>query len=288
MDYKNSPKLAKYFTCEKCDYICSKQSDYTKHLLTLKHQKDDADDVLDDANSPKLAALYFCECGKEYKHRQGLWKHKKLCDENNNVQKSSSEENQIKVLTNLVLDVVKQNQDLTNKLVDICNKNNSNTNISNNNINSHNKTFNLQFFLNETCKDAMNIMDFANSIIPTIEQTYDTIKMGITKGISQIFVNNLERLPKIQRPIWCADKKRKKLHIMNDNKWSEDTNNTLFETAIKRPVKNMIKIFNESFTHPITNDREIEKWKVGINKLTSDIEKDKVIDNINNIIHYPQ
>ena len=116
MATENMKNMSTEYYCEKCDYKCSKNSEYIKHLLTLKHQKDDADDVLDDANSPKLAALYFCECGKEYKHRQGLWKHKKLCDENNNVQKSSSEENQIKVLTSLVLDVVKQNQDLTNKL----------------------------------------------------------------------------------------------------------------------------------------------------------------------------
>jgi hypothetical protein len=234
MDYKNSPKLAKHFKCEKCDYICCKQSDFNKHLLTLKHQKDDADDVLDDANSPKLAALYFCECGKEYKHRQGLWKHKKLCDENNNVQKSSSEENQIKVLTNLVLDVVKQNQDLTNKLVDICSKNNSNTNISNNNINSHNKTFNLQFFLNETCKDAMNMMEFVDSIKIQLTDLENVGNLGYVDGISKIIVKNLNSLDETKRPVHCTDSKREVMYVKDEDKWEKENEN-------KQKIRKMIK-----------------------------------------------
>ena len=234
MDYKNSPKLAKHFYCEKCDYICCKQSDYNKHLLTLKHQKDDADDVLDDANSPKLAALYFCECGKEYKHRQGLWKHKKLCDENNNYQKSSSEQNEIKVLTNLVLDVVKQNQDLTNKLVDICSKNNSNTNISNNNINSHNKTFNLQFFLNETCKDAMNIMEFVDSIKIQLTDLENVGNLGYVDGISKIIVKNLNSLDETKRPVHCTDSKREVMYVKDEDKWEKENEN-------KQKIRKMIK-----------------------------------------------
>jgi hypothetical protein len=234
MDYKNSPKLAKHFKCEKCDYICCKQSDFNKHLLTLKHQKDDADDVLDDANSPKLAALYFCECGKEYKHRQGLWKHKKLCDENNNYQKSSSEQNEIKVLTNLVLDVVKQNQDLTNKLVDICSKNNSNTNISNNNINSHNKTFNLQFFLNETCKDAMNMMEFVDSIKIQLTDLENVGNLGYVDGISKIIVKNLNSLDETKRPVHCTDSKREVMYVKDEDKWEKENEN-------KQKIRKMIK-----------------------------------------------
>jgi hypothetical protein len=202
--------------------------------LTLKHQKDDADDVLDDANSPKLAALYFCECGKEYKHRQGLWKHKKLCDENNNYQKSSSEQNEIKVLTNLVLDVVKQNQDLTNKLVDICNKNNSNTNISNNNINSHNKTFNLQFFLNETCKDAMNIMDFVDSIKIQLTDLENVGNLGYVDGISKIIVKNLNSLDETKRPVHCTDSKREVMYVKDEDKWEKENEN-------KQKMRKMIK-----------------------------------------------
>ena len=234
MDYKKMPKNAEKFICEKCDFVCSKKSNYVNHLLTLKHQKDDADDVLDDANSPKIAALYFCECGKEYKHRQGLWKHKKLCDENNNYQKSSSEQNEIKVLTNLVLDVVKQNQDLTNKLVDICSKNNSNTNISNNNINSHNKTFNLQFFLNETCKDAMNMMEFVDSIKIQLTDLENVGNLGYVDGISKIIVKNLNSLDETKRPVHCTDSKREVMYVKDEDKWEKENEN-------KQKIRKMIK-----------------------------------------------
>jgi hypothetical protein len=234
MDYKKMPKNAENFVCEKCDFICSKKSNYVNHLLTLKHQKDDADDVLDDAKMPKNAALYFCECGKEYKHRQGLWKHKKICDESNNCQKLSSEQNEIKVLTNLVLDVVKQNQDLTNKLVDICNKNNSNTNISNNNINSHNKTFNLQFFLNETCKDAMNIMDFVDSIKIQLTDLENVGNLGYVDGISKIIVKNLNSLDETKRPVHCTDSKREVMYVKDEDKWEKENEN-------KQKMRKMIK-----------------------------------------------
>jgi DNA-directed RNA polymerase subunit RPC12/RpoP len=261
-------KVGTKYKCISCNYIARDKFNYDKHLHTIKHYKLTNPEKIEIVEP----TIYKCaNCAKVYQHAPSLNKHKKKC-----IITPSINENILIEMIQTLTEEIK-----TMKAANITN------NITNNN-NNNNIHINIIQYLNTECKDAMNIMDFANSIIPTIEQTYDTIKMGITKGISQIFVNNLERLPKIQRPIWCADKKRKKLHIMNDNKWSEDTNNTLFETAIKRPVKNMIKIFNESFTHPITNDREIEKWKVGINKLTSDIEKDKVIDNINNIIHYPQ
>ena len=246
MDYKKMPKNAEKFVCEKCDFVCSKKSNYDNHLLTLKHQKDDADDVLDDANSPKLAALYFCECGKEYKHRQGLWKHKKLCDESNNYQKSSIEQNEIKVLTNLVLDVVKQNQDLTNKLVDICNKNNSNTNISNNNINSHNKTFNLQFFLNETCKDAMNIMDFVDSLKIQLSDLENFGTLGYVDGISKIIIQNLKLIDENKRPVHCTDSKREIMYVKDENKWEkEDENKQKMRKVIKHVTHKNTKLFKE-------------------------------------------
>ncbi len=291
MDYKNSPKLAKQFSCEKCDYVCCKQSDYAKHLLTLKHQKDDADDVLDDANSPKLAALYFCECGKEYKHRQGLWKHKKLCDESNNIQKSSSEENQIKVLTNLVLDVVKQNQDLTNKLVDICSKNNSNTNISNNNINSHNKTFNLQFFLNETCKDAMNIMDFVDSIKIQLSDLENVGNLGYVDGISKIIVKNLISLDETKRPVHCTDSKREVMYIKDEDKWEkENENKQKMRKMIKHVTHKNSKLLKEFKTKYPGCEKSESKFSNKYDKLIieamggkgdNDLEKeDKIIRNI--------
>ena len=291
MDYKKMPKNAEKFICEKCDFVCSKKSNYVNHLLTLKHQKDDADDVLDDAKMPKNAALYFCECGKEYKHRQGLWKHKKLCDESNNAQNLSSEQNEIKVLTNLVLDVVKQNQDLTNKLVDICSKNNSNTNISNNNINSHNKTFNLQFFLNETCKDAMNIMDFVDSIKIQLTDLENVGNLGYVDGISKIIVKNLISLDETKRPVHCTDSKREVMYIKDEDKWEkENENKQKMRKMIKHVTHKNSKLLKEFKTKYPGCEKSESKFSDKYDKLIieamggkgdNDLEKeDKIIRNI--------
>ena len=145
MDYKKSSKTRQIFNCIKCDYKCSKQSDYNKHLLTLKHQKETSELQMDYNLSHTIN--FICGCGNEYKHRQGLWKHKKKCCEKMSQKISNNEpqNSEIKLLTNLVLDVVKQNKELTqqnseltNKIVDICKIGQTNNSISNSNINSHN------------------------------------------------------------------------------------------------------------------------------------------------------
>ena len=229
----NSPKLSYKFYCETCDYKASKQSDFNKHLLTLKHQNSDNDDKNDDKFSHKIAKSYICECGKIYKHRQGLSYHKKKCHIYNEevIDKTSTpaSESEIKILTNLVLDVVRQNKDLinqnqelTNKIVDICKTGATSNNISNSHVNSHNKTFNLQFFLNETCKNAMNISDFINSLQLQLSDLENVGKLGYVDGISSIIVKNLNALDETTRPIHCTDKKRETFYIKDEDKWEKD------------------------------------------------------------------
>jgi hypothetical protein len=143
---------------------------------------------------------------------------------------------EIKILTNLVLDVVKQNQELTNKIVDICKTglNSQTNNISNSNINSNNKTFNLQFFLNETCKNAMNITDFINSLQIQLSDLENVGKLGYVDGISSIIVKNLNALDETTRPIHCTDKKRETFYIKDEDKWEK-------EDSEKNKIKNVIK-----------------------------------------------
>jgi hypothetical protein len=188
---------------------------------------------------------YICECGKIYQYNQGLWKHKKTCNifnEENNVKKittTSSSESEIKILTNLVLDVVKQNQELTNKLVDICQSNIGNkqtNNISHSNINSNNKTFNLQFFLNETCKNAMNITDFVDSLQLQLSDLENVGKLGYVEGISSIIVKNLNALDETTRPIHCTDKKRETFYIKDEDKWEKEDEQ---RNKIKKVIKNV-------------------------------------------------
>jgi len=229
MDDKNSPKLAKFFCCNFCDYKCCKSSDYNKHILTLKHKKETNGLQMDDKNSP--LDKYICECGNEYKYRQGLWKHKNNCrrvlsPKMSPLQASNSD---FKILTNLVLDVVKQNKELTqqnsvltNKIVDICKI--GNTNICNNNVNSNNKTFNLNVFLNETCKDAMNITDFVDSLKLQLSDLETVGRLGYVEGISNIIVKNLKAMDVHKRPVHCSDSKREVMYIKDENKWEKENN----------------------------------------------------------------
>lgn len=241
---KKSPKISKKFHCIYCDYFTSKKTDFDKHLLTLKHKNSDNSDKNDDTFSPKISKKYICECGKTYKYRQGLSYHKRNCNIiNQEIHEAKlttfSNESELKVLTNLVLDVVKQNQELTSKIVDICKTgltNNQPNNISNSNINSNNKTFNLQFFLNETCKNAMNITDFINSLQLQLSDLENVGKLGYVDGISSIIVKNLNALDETTRPIHCTDKKRETFYIKDEDKWERDDEE---KKKIKKVINNV-------------------------------------------------
>ena len=241
---KNSQNSLPNFYCELCDYNTSKKTDFSKHLLTLKHQNSDNDDKNSDNFSPKVAKNHICDCGKKYKHRQGLSYHKKKCfifnkEGTGGKTTTSSSDCEIKLLTNLVLDIVKQNQELTNKIVDICKtglNTNQTNNILNSNINSNNKTFNLQFFLNETCKNAMNITDFINSLQLQLSDLENVGKLGYVDGISSIIVKNLNALDETTRPIHCTDKKRETFYIKDEDKWEKDDDE---KKKIKKVISNV-------------------------------------------------
>uniref|UniRef100_A0A6C0EQU0 C2H2-type domain-containing protein n=1 Tax=viral metagenome TaxID=1070528 RepID=A0A6C0EQU0_9ZZZZ len=252
---ENSPKLARIFNCKLCDYECSKISDYEKHILTRKHKNNDKSLQNDDKNSPKLAKKFLCDCGKEYKYRQGLHTHRKNCNQNNiSICNSNikSEESEIKILTNLVLDVVKQNQELTqqnssltNKIVNIY-KNTSNTTITNSSINSNNKTFNLNVFLNEECKDAMNLMDFVDSLKLQLSDLESVGKLGFVEGISNIIIKNLKALDIHKRPVHCSDSKREVMYIKDEDKWEkENEEKNRLRKAIKYVAHKNSKILPE-------------------------------------------
>jgi len=255
---------------------------------------------------------FKCVCGFEYKYRQGLWKHKKTCEIKNipEIPESSipedddTEETELKVLTKLVKDVIKQNIDLikqnqvlTNKIVDIC-KIGGNT-ISNSNVHSNNKTFNLQFFLNETCKDAMNISDFVESIKFKLKDLEHIGEVGFVDGISDVVLDNLTELDTRQRPLHCSDNKREILYIKDNNEWIKDDNpNSKMTKVIKQiAYKNMKNIpewvknnpdchksdskKNDKYLKIISNSMsggtELEQ-KTNISKIISKVAKEVTID----------
>ena len=280
MDNEKTPKNAENFYCQYCDFKCFKKSDWDRHIVRPKHLKNENDNENgknDNEKEPKNAlAQYVCSCGKYYRHASGLSRHKnaRICTPIQNQETSNNliieDESDVKLLTNLVLEVVKQNQELINQnnesqkqnqelqkqFVELCKNgvnNNTMTNCNNNSINnSNNKSFNLNFFLNETCKDAMNIMDFVDSLKLQLSDLESVGRLGYVEGISNIIVKNLKALDVHKRPVHCSDSKREVMYIKDGDKWEkEDEDKQKLRKVIKKVAsKNQRLIPKYKEVHP--------------------------------------
>jgi len=245
MDNIKTPKHADKFICESCDFKCSKQSDWIRHVNRPKHLNNQKN-----INStPKNAEKFVCNnCSNEYKYSSGLWKHVKKCKEKKNEviyedkQYSIIKENpdivellinENKEFKNVIIELLKNNSDLQTKMFDVCKNSNSNNN-NNNTINSHNKTFNLQLFLNEQCKDAMNIMDFVNTFQLQFSDFERIGEVGYVEGISKIIIDKLNGMDIYKRPIHCSDAKREIMYVKDKDVWEkENAMNSKLRLAIK-------------------------------------------------------
>jgi hypothetical protein len=224
-----------YFHCELCDFKCCKIDKWKKHIETNKHK------ILTQADEKR----YDCLCGKKYKHRQSLFKHKILCLNANeesiksineplvekNIKDSEVKEKEQNNLDTkeLIIQLLKQNQELQKTLIEISK---DKCNIINNTY--ENKTFNLSFFLNETCKDAVNISEFVDSITIQLTDLEETGRLGYVEGITRIINKHLNKLDKYKRPIHCSDLKREVLYIKNNNEWEkEEPEKPILKKAIK-------------------------------------------------------
>jgi len=292
---KKTAKICSKFHCNFCDYNTSKKSSFADHLSTDKHKKRS----LGDAGDAKADFLLLSEkqfscdhCGKNYSSRNGLWKHKKSCFEI--IKEEQKEDLNDK---DLILLLLKQHTKLVeqnSELLEVIKNGTHNTSHSHNNTNSNNKTFNLQFFLNETCKDAMNIMDFVDSIklqLPDLEKLGE---IGYVEGISNIITSNLKALDVTQRPIHCTDKKREVLYIKDEDKWEkEDDQKKKLRKAIKRVAcknQRLLPKFKEAHPDCI---KAASKFSDQYNKMIiesmggsgdNDLEKeDKIIKKITNV-----
>jgi hypothetical protein len=262
------PKNAEKFTCELCNFKCSKYSNYLCHINTKKHIQSVSDNKMvinDNAELPKNAE-YICKCGNTYKYMSGLSRHKKRCTLIDNADKEETSQNDtlnatLNLITpELIMELIKDNKEMKQIILEQNNTINNlvkngisnNTNVNTNSLNNNNnKTFNLQFFLNETCKDAMNIMDFVDSIKLQLSDLEKVGEIGYTQGISNIITTNLKALDVTQRPVHCTDKKRETMYIKDENKWEkEDEQNTKLRKVIRRVAnKNMrlLPLFREKY-----------------------------------------
>jgi hypothetical protein len=249
-----TPKNAIFFNCIFCDFKCYKNIDWQRHILTRKHQNNDKMMTNDDIFTPKNATtnIYTCECGKQYKHRQGLSVHKKKCEMlNKNIEniKEKDEDNKIEEIKEIMRYLMKENSEMKSLMMEVIKNgtinNSTSTNIVGNTTNSHNKAFNLNFFLNETCKDAMNIGEFVDSLKLQLSDLEKVGENGYIEGISSIIVKNLKELDITKRPLHCTDKKRETVYIKDENKWEKDEDKTQMHKLIKRVVSKNMKMFEK-------------------------------------------
>jgi hypothetical protein len=275
------PKNAAFFECLTCDFKCCKKSNYSKHLLTLKHEMLT---TIDTENAAKSSHLFQCECGKEYKHRQSLSVHKKTCQEKseNLIDSHSLDKDIIKML-------IKDNSELKIMMLEVVKtiQPNTMTNSHNTTNNTTNNHFNLQIYLNETCKDAINLTDFINSLQVKLKDLEDTARLGYSEGVSKIFINGLNELEVNKRPIHCSDAKRETLYIKNQNEWTKDPDKVLLTSAIKViGKKNIQQIFEWQKKYPEYNDpasRQNDKYlKMLCNAMngSTDDEQEKNMEKI--------
>jgi hypothetical protein len=249
METEKNEKNEQIFICDVCDFKCSYLSDWNRHKTTRKHLASHNGNDLE-INGNKLVepnnknVCIQCEsCKKEYKTSAGLWKHKKKCNLTKELEtnKIIEFENENNITSELIIEIIKQNQEFKdllleqNKTIIELSKNNNTTNINNSMNNSHNKTFNLQFFLNETCKDAMNIMDFVDSIKIQLSDIESIGELGYVNGMSKLIIKHLNALEENMRPVHCSDPKRDSLYVKDANVWEkEDPDNKKIKKAIKR------------------------------------------------------
>jgi hypothetical protein len=230
MDTQILPQKPQNFCCSNCQFITSNKKDYVRHLSTQKHKNRENDTNRIQKNPKKPQTQYECAiCNKTYKYPSGLYRHKKKClDHENNTNLNS----QLMLSKELILEVVKQQQnqikELTNTIKELIPKVGTN-------ITTTNQKFNIQVFLNEKCKDAINMSDFIKSIEVSLQQL-DYIKHnGLVNGLSNVIIENMNKLGLYQRPIHCTDLKRESLYIKDDDNWEKDTN----KEKIKRVIKDV-------------------------------------------------
>ena len=275
-------KLSNKYSCEKCDYHTDRKSNLNNHNMSAKHLKSMNSNII----KQNLSNLYCCEnCEKTYKDYSGLWRHKKKC---NHIETTDicNKNNESVITPELIMEILKQNSELTNKIVDICKNGTHNT--TSNSHNNSNNSFKLNFFLNETCKGALNISEFVDSLKLQLKDLENVGKFGYVEGISKIIINGLKDLDVTKRPIHCSDLKRETLYVKDDNIWENDKEkermkNTIQHVAAKN-FKQLHEWVNENPESKDTESKKHDEYMRIINKITGGMTDEEDDKNYNKII----
>ena len=293
---EKTPKNPSLFSCTYCDYNTHHKHDYARHLLTLKHK------ILTNTNKKTQKTQddksFKCVCGSSYKFASSLCYHKKTCKVIKEADSlSSKDDNMVShggvVSNEMIMKLIEQNGKLQEQLVSLSKEKNIVNNIVNNTNN-----FNLNIFLNEKCKDALNISDFIQSLKITLDDLMYTKNKGLVEGITNVMIRGLRQLDVYKRPIHCTDTKRETMYIKDCEKWEKDDNhdkikNTIVKIANKE--RNMISVWVDenpdwfdteatqleyltmvrNVCEPIENDEKCEK------KIIRNISREVFLDKTN-------
>jgi hypothetical protein len=302
------PKNPILLMCEFCLYKTVSKKDFAKHLATRKHENLTNPNMLIPKNPKKN---YTCECNKTYKHLSSLCAHKKQCvikeivqitshdnlqasnifdytNHNENIiisNNTTAHTNDINQLTNLVIEVVKNNSDFQKQMFEMC-RNMQSSIITNCNNTTNNTTFNLQVFLNEYCKDAMNISEFIESFDLQISDLENVGRLGYIEGMSNIIISKINELEVNKRPIHCSDLKREIIYIKDDDVWGrEDANNTKFRKVISKVTRKNIRMLSDwRDMYPDYMDIESENNEIYMNLIKEAMGPSDTADNETKII----
>jgi len=274
MPNAKTPENAYKYVCNRCDFKCSKESNYNQHLLTLKHKIRTNPNEKVPENAEKI---YRCACGKQYKHLSSLCNHKKNCSGTKNIDTEqtivTTETNEKIDHESLIKELMKQNNEFKTMLIEqntkIMELAKEGKYITNNTTNNNN--FNLNFFLNEQCKDALNIMDFINQLQLNTTDLDMVGRLGYSEGISKLFIRGLKELDVFKRPIHCSDLKREVLYVKDKDSWEKDNDE-------KNKMKNAIKYIAAK------NFKQINEWREK-NPESDDYDSQRHMDYHQIVIH---
>ena len=276
---KNPKKNPKKFYCQRCDFASNNRRDYNRHLSTTKHKMDNVDNVVDKRKNP--ARRFVCPCGKRYKFSSGLSKHKNKCP----LRAQGHPEAEVShqpldassgVSTEMFNKLMEQNNTLLRKLVKLSK---DKTVIYNQNCNNKKMTINV--FLQEQCKNAMNLTDFVDNVKVSIADLMYTKEHGYIKGISNIFVKNLRDMDPTERPIHCSDKKRLQFYVKDEDKWEKDKTHEKIDKSIQDITVKQIKSIREwEKEHPnyLTDEKLLVEWHTTVQNIMGggeDVERNK-------------
>jgi hypothetical protein len=288
-----------FYNCNLCNTKCCRKSEWLRHLSTRKHKKCEISTENSEIASSINADKYVCHCKKVYKDRSGLWRHKQKCSEETNGEITPDDKNFDK---DMFFSLLQQNNEFKNvileqsrQIMELAKNNNSITNNINNTTNNNQK-FNMNFFLNEQCKDALDIMDFVNSLKVQLTDLENTGKVGYVKGISDIFLRGLKELDIYKRPIHCSDLKREVMYVKDKDVWEKDQDKKKVKKAIQNIAHKNFKQINEWVeVNPESKDIQTKKhdeyMKIlikcsgGINLEEDDVFYNKIITNVAKVVH---